>query len=84
MIPLIIDNGYFESKFGFANEKLPTCSIRPIIGKVKFYQCCMNENFIDTYYGEEALERKKYLNLSSLIENGMVVNWYCNIISVII
>ncbi|KAJ5075102.1 actin [Anaeramoeba ignava] len=71
---IVIDNGSFEIRSGFAGDDLPKKNTRNIIGNL------INEsNLINLsksqYIGNEAQENKEILNLSYPIQKGIIENW---------
>ena len=71
---IVIDIGTRAVKAGFAGDDLPQTVFPSIIGKRKY---CAIPLVIDRkdYIGEEACSKAGILNLSNIINHGIVNNW---------
>ncbi len=74
---LVVDNGSFLSKNGFAGEDRPRSVFPTIIGTHKYEPIMTDVIYYtrDHYIGVEALELKALLRLTSPIEHGDIKDW---------
>ena len=72
---VVIDNGSYSCKAGFAGKDGPTVELRSIVGVPR---STASEFFLPreaVFLGEEALRRRGVLTLKYPIEQGVVTDW---------
>lgn len=72
--PLIIDIGTGALKAGFASEHAPKHLIPMVIGKPKSPGILVGMDQKDFYIGKEAIEKKKYLNMTYPVSKGRLID----------
>lgn len=70
--PLVIDIGTGALKAGFASEHAPKHNIPMVIGKPKSQGILVGMDQKEFYIGNEAIEKKKFLNIEYPIEKGRI------------
>eukprot|EP00731_Ephydatia_muelleri_P004711 Em0002g887a len=70
--PLVIDNGSYNIKAGFALSDSPRAVFPSILGRPRHKDLKVDK---DLYVGDEALSRRGILRLTSPIDRGIVLNW---------
>jgi len=74
-MPIVLDNGSFYSKIGFAGEDQPRSDFPCLIGRPR-YQSVMSKSSSEEYFiGSDAQSRRGMLSLNYPIENGVVKDW---------
>ena len=68
--PLVVDNGSFMCKSGWAGDDAPRAVFPTIVGHPPLY--CNDD---DTYIGEDAKSKRGELCISYPIDNGIITNW---------
>nr|KAG5710330.1 hypothetical protein BaRGS_009046 [Batillaria attramentaria] len=72
---VVIDNGSYLCKAGFAGDDSPRAVFPSIVGRPK-HQDAVGSNLKDTYVGDEARRERGILTKDPLpIERGIVTNW---------
>lgn len=72
---LVIDNGSFMCKAGFATEEAPRTIVKSIIGSFKFGNSSIFFGDEDIFFGDDACKKSSSLILKYPIEHGIVKNW---------
>eukprot|EP01138_Halocafeteria_seosinensis_P014387 gb/GECG01014688.1/.p1 GENE.gb/GECG01014688.1/~~gb/GECG01014688.1/.p1 ORF type:complete len:379 (+),score=35.38 gb/GECG01014688.1/:1-1137(+) len=72
---VVIDNGTWTCKAGFANEQLPRSDFRTVVGTVRHPQSSPGSNRRDHYVGSDAQSKHGILSLSNPIDSGIITNW---------
>eukprot|EP01089_Gocevia_fonbrunei_P022114 TRINITY_DN8808_c0_g1_i11.p1 TRINITY_DN8808_c0_g1~~TRINITY_DN8808_c0_g1_i11.p1 ORF type:complete len:442 (-),score=62.92 TRINITY_DN8808_c0_g1_i11:195-1520(-) len=76
---VVVDNGSYTIKAGFAGDDLPREVIRSVVGHPRrrgiIGQPFRGELIKENYYGTEALSRRGLLTLKRPIDSGKIVNW---------
>ena len=67
-VPLVVDNGSYTLKAGFAGDDAPRTVFPTVVGRGVFPA---KESFV----GDDAQERRDVLSLSHPIERGVITNW---------
>ena len=70
---VIIDTGSFTTKAGFANDNVPRCVVRSIVGRVK--QGALMVGPFDSnkvYVGDDAYRKRGILQMKYPIQHGMI------------
>lgn len=75
MKTIVIDNGTFSVKAGFAGTKKPHFIIPTVVGTAKENADMVGIKNKAYFVGNEALAKENLLNLVNPIENGVVQNW---------
>ena len=68
--PLVVDNGSFICKAGFAGDDAPRAVFPNIVGHPPLYRYDD-----DTYIGDDAKSKRGELCISYPIDKGIVTNW---------
>ena len=73
--PVVIDNGSGMCKAGIAGEDAPRAAFPSMIGRPIMPSVMIGRDSTDTYFGDEAYQKRGVLKLSYPIEHGIVTNW---------
>ena len=68
---LVIDNGSWMTKAGFAGEEYPRVKFSTIVGRPRHQESGQK----DSHVGDEALKNRNTLMIKYPIEHGIVTNW---------
>ncbi|KAJ5066829.1 actin-5c-like protein [Anaeramoeba ignava] len=71
---VVIDNGSFEIKSGFAGDDEPTIILSNVVGNL-INQTNINDFTKKEYIGNEAQKNREILNLNYPIQRGIVEDW---------
>ncbi|EGD74304.1 actin A3 [Salpingoeca rosetta] len=73
---VVLDNGSFECKAGFAGEDEPRAVFPAVVGRPHHHgQADAGHKHRDAYVGAEALEKSDVLTLRYPVEHRIVTNW---------
>lgn len=72
---LVIDNGTFSVKAGFAGTKDPHFTVPTIVGTAKDDADMVGIKNKAFFVGNEAIAKTNLLNMVNPIENGVITNW---------
>jgi actin-related protein len=73
---VVIDNGSYMSKAGFAGQDNATYEFHSTVGLHRYFTNRFEfERFRGSYVGDEAHNRRSVLTLSHPIERGTITNW---------
>ena len=74
---VVIDNGSYKIKAGFAGDDAPTSILPTLIGRPRY----MYENWMvgmtekDTFIGDQVQKKRDVLAINHPIEKGVITNW---------
>ncbi|XP_073957622.1 actin-like isoform X1 [Choristoneura fumiferana] len=72
---VIIDNGSFSIKAGFACDNHPVAMFRTAVGRPNYLHGSYGKEPYDVFIGDEAFARAEDLEISLPVVNGRVVHW---------
>jgi len=72
---IVIDNGAYMCKAGFAGDDVPRSVFPPIIGRPKLHALLCSPAQRDFYIGDEAVTKHGLLNLQSPLKEGLETDW---------
>ena len=72
---VVIDNGSFEIKAGFAGDKTPRSIFRAAVGHVRNNGLAIATGGRRTLVGDRAIEKRGILNMKNPIREGIVTDW---------
>jgi len=72
---IILDNGAYMCKAGFAGDDAPRSVFPPIIGTPKAQALLCSIPRKDFYIGDEAVAKRGILTLRSPLKEGLVTDW---------
>ncbi|KAM3956899.1 actin [Aphomia sociella] len=72
---VVIDNGSFNIKAGFACDNHPVCMFRSAVGRPSYLKGKYGHEPYDVFIGDEAVAKSEDLELSHPIRNGQIVHW---------
>lgn len=74
--PVVIDNGSYMIRAGFAGDEIPTAVFPTIIGRLRHRGVTAALGLKDCHYvGDQTIEKRGILTIKNPIENGIVTNW---------
>lgn len=73
-VPIIMDIGTGHLKAGFAEDDAPKHYVPMIVGKPKSPDIMAGMDQKDAYFGQEAMNKKIYLNLQEPVKAGVVTD----------
>lgn len=72
---VVIDNGSFNLKAGFACDNHPVCIFRNTVGRPKYLQGTYGKTPYEVYVGDAAVQRIDDLDLNYPVYRGKIVHW---------
>ncbi|KAJ5075711.1 actin-10-related [Anaeramoeba ignava] len=73
---VIIDNGSYLTKVGFAGEDEPKIAFETIVGRIRSpHSILVGMNIRDSYIGEEAKKKRGILMMRYPVQNGIITDW---------
>ncbi|XP_013189188.2 uncharacterized protein LOC106133880 [Amyelois transitella] len=72
---VIIDNGSYMLKAGFACDNHPVSMFRTVVGRPKYLMGSYGKEPYDVFIGDEAIARIEDYELNSPVVNGRIVHW---------
>jgi actin-related protein len=74
--PIVIDNGSYMIRAGFAGDEIPTAVFPTIIGRLRHRGVSAALGLKDCHYvGDQTTEKRGILTIKNPIESGIVTNW---------
>uniref|UniRef100_A0A2H1W220 SFRICE_010815 n=1 Tax=Spodoptera frugiperda TaxID=7108 RepID=A0A2H1W220_SPOFR len=72
---VVIDNGSFNLKAGFACDNHPVCIFRNTVGRPKYLKGTYGKTPYEVYVGDEAVQRVDELDLNYPVYRGKIIHW---------
>ena len=76
-VGIVIDNGSFMIKAGFAGDDVPKAIFPSVVGVPTCPHMQIAIGQPDCYVGDEAIEKRNAWYLKYPIQSGIVTNWDC-------
>uniref|UniRef100_A0A2A4JQM4 Actin n=1 Tax=Heliothis virescens TaxID=7102 RepID=A0A2A4JQM4_HELVI len=72
---VVIDNGSFNIKAGFACDNHPVSIFRTVVGRPKFLKGTYGKTPYEVYVGDDAVARRHELDLNYPVVKGRITHW---------
>lgn len=72
---VVIDNGSYSIKAGFACDNHPVSIFRTLVGRPSYLKGTYGRDYYDVIIGDNALEKVEDLELNHPVVNGRIVHW---------
>ncbi|XP_026745227.1 actin-like [Trichoplusia ni] len=72
---IVIDNGSYYVKAGFACDNHPVSIFRSVVGRPKYLNGTYGKSHYEVLIGDAAVARSDVLDLSCPVESGKIVHW---------
>ncbi|CAH0703110.1 unnamed protein product [Spodoptera exigua] len=72
---VVIDNGSFNIKAGFACDNHPVSIFRTTVGRPKYLNGTYGKSPYEVFVGDEAVKRKYDLDLNYPVYKGKIIHW---------
>ncbi|XP_050684218.1 uncharacterized protein LOC126979069 [Leptidea sinapis] len=72
---VVLDNGSYNIKAGFACDNHPVSIFRSIVGRPNYLRGSYGNEYYDVFIGDDAMEKIEDLELNHPVVNGKIVHW---------
>ncbi|XP_004932787.1 uncharacterized protein LOC101742910 [Bombyx mori] len=72
---VVIDNGSYNIKAGFACDNHPVSIFRTVVGRPDYLHGSYGRQSYDVYIGDDAVSKIEDLELNKPVEKGRIVHW---------
>lgn len=74
-INIVLDNGSGNIQCGFAGDDAPRVVFPSIVGKPRYRNCMVGNDWKDKYVGDAAQTNRGLLSLKYPMQHGIVTDW---------
>ncbi|XP_059055392.1 uncharacterized protein LOC131849348 [Achroia grisella] len=72
---VVIDNGSYSIKAGFASDNHPVSMFRTVVGRPSYLKGKYGREAYEVFIGDNAMANLEDLELNHPVQNGRIVNW---------